>query len=95
MISTEEIKKLADLARIEIGDEEAGQLAGEIDAILGYVGQVAEFASEGDADSVEIGAVHNVLREDMNPNDPEMYTREIVAEFPDKEDGYLKVKKIL
>jgi aspartyl-tRNA(Asn)/glutamyl-tRNA(Gln) amidotransferase subunit C len=95
MISTEEIKKLADLARIEIEDTEAEKLATEIEAILGYVGQVSEFASSNDVDEVEIGSVYNVLREDINPTEPETYTKELVAEFPHKEDGYLKVKKIL
>ena len=46
MISKEEIKKLADLARIEIKDEEAGSLGGEMDAILDYVKSIQEFHSD-------------------------------------------------
>ena len=40
MISKDDIKKLADLARIEIEDSELEGLAKEVDSILGYVGQI-------------------------------------------------------
>ena len=49
MISKEEIKKLADLARIEIGEEEIENLRGEMDSILEYVGQVKSIAGTEEA----------------------------------------------
>jgi len=94
MISKDEIKKLADLARIEIPENELESLAGEIDAILGYVGQVKSISGDV-AGGVEVGVVKNVWREDANPTDPETYSKELIAEFPQSERNYLKVKKIL
>lgn len=94
MVSKEEIKRLADLARIEIGDSEATSLAGEIDAILGYVGQVKSITGK-EPSGVDIGPVYNVMREDENPTVPGTYNRELIAEFPNKDGDYLKVKKIL
>ncbi len=102
MISKEEIKKLADLARIEIGEEEQAKLALEMDAILDYVGQISEI-SEGSAfPSPEQGEGHaivggevNIMREDENPTASGTYSKELIAEFPRKEGNYLKVKKIL
>ncbi len=94
MISKETIKDLADLARIEIDEKEAEKLAGEIDAILEYVGQVKSIA--GDAkEGVEFGAVKNVFREDVEPTESGAYSKELTAEFPEREGDYLKVKKIL
>lgn len=101
MISKEEIKKLADLARIEIGEAEQEKLAGEMDAILDYVAQVKSVSEQDDAGSSslavrgESGEVINVLREDQNPTESGTYNKELIAEFPNKDGDYLKVKKIL
>lgn len=95
MISTEEIKKLSDLARIEINDAEAEKLSKEIEDILGYVGQISEVAASMDSDKVEIGDVFNVMREDTDPNEPGSHSEALIAEFPHKKENYLKVKKIL
>jgi aspartyl-tRNA(Asn)/glutamyl-tRNA(Gln) amidotransferase subunit C len=95
-ISKEDIKKLADLSRIEVTEAEAESLKKDIESILGYVGQVSEVAAATDSkEEIELGPVINVLREDENPNESETYTKDIVSEFPNKEVNYLKVKKIL
>jgi len=97
MISKEEIKKLADLARIELGEEEQAKLASEMDAILDYVGQIKKMAGKEKGEKEETGSdsLRNVLREDTNPTESETYSKELIAEFPGKENNYLKVKKIL
>jgi aspartyl-tRNA(Asn)/glutamyl-tRNA(Gln) amidotransferase subunit C len=101
MISKEEIKKLADLARIEIGDDEAEKLGGEMDAILEYVGQIKEITEGKEAGTPPLvvrgglGGVINVLRNDENATEPETHSKAIIAEFPKSENNYLKVKKIL
>jgi len=100
MISRDEIKKLAGLARIGIGDEEATELAGEIDAILDYVGQVKEVVGDGSDTPLKVRGAGgdmnmNVFREDTDPNESGVYTDAILKEMPATEKGYLKVKKIL
>jgi aspartyl-tRNA(Asn)/glutamyl-tRNA(Gln) amidotransferase subunit C len=94
MISKEEIQKLASLARIELKEEEAEKLRSEIDAILDYVGQVKSVAGEEKKD-IKLGELHNVVREDENPTESNTYKKELIAEFPQKEGDYLKVRKIL
>lgn len=94
MIPKEDIKKLADLARIHIDEKEVESLQGEMDAILDYVGQVKEIAGNFE-NKIEMGGVINVMREDENPNEPETYSKELIAEFPEKSGNYLKVKRIL
>lgn len=94
MVSKEDVKKLADLARIEINDVEAKELSGEMDAILDYVGQVSHFA-KATRDEFEDNQIQNVFREDENPNESESFNKELIAEFPRSEKNYLKVKKIL
>jgi aspartyl/glutamyl-tRNA(Asn/Gln) amidotransferase C subunit len=40
MLSKDDIKKLAELARIRVDEKDAEALAGQIGSILGYVGQM-------------------------------------------------------
>jgi len=98
MISKEDIKKLSELSRIEISDSEAEGLAKDIEPILEYVGQVKSVAGDI-SNGVEFGPVKNVMREDGPPdgglNEPGTFSKELIAEFPKSENGYLKVKKIL
>ena len=94
MISKEDIKKMADLARIEINETEVEKLTGEIGSILEYVSQVKEVGGEYKAE-VEIGSNKNIWREDVNPTESGTYSKELIEEFPEHEGDYLKVKKIL
>jgi aspartyl-tRNA(Asn)/glutamyl-tRNA(Gln) amidotransferase subunit C len=93
-MTREEVVKLAKLARIAVPDEELDALAGEIDAILGYVSDVQRIAdgSAGIQDSYDLT---NVMRDDVVLNQPGEYTERIVAQFPNKEGKLLKVQKIL
>ena len=93
MISKEEVKKLSDLARINISDSEATKFGKEIEEILEYVGTIQKVVSSED-EGIDFGHVHNVMREDK-VKDSGLYREEIIAEFPEKQDDFLKVKKIL
>ena len=94
-----EIKKLADLARIDMSDKEMEEIAKDFDAILAYVGQVQEVSKikkvETESKNSEDYFLHNVMREDVVTNNRGEYKDKIMAEMPDTEDGYLKVKQIL
>ncbi len=92
MITTDDITHLADLARMEISETEVATLAGEMDAILAYVGQIKEVT--GDMQRV-VPALHNVMREDVVTNAPRQYTEAILQNAPAREGDFLKVKKIL
>jgi aspartyl-tRNA(Asn)/glutamyl-tRNA(Gln) amidotransferase subunit C len=92
MITTEDIKHLADLARMEISESELQKLTGEIDSILGYVGQIMN--TEGGMKR-EVPALRNVMREDVPQNKSGEYTEAILQNAPAREKNYLKVKKIL
>lgn len=94
MIKTEDIKKLSDLARINIKDSEMESLAKDMDSILGYVGQVSSVV-EGKKNSIELGEVYNVFREDQDPNTSGKHSKDLLAEAPQTQGDFIKVKKIL
>ncbi|MEI7480349.1 MAG: Asp-tRNA(Asn)/Glu-tRNA(Gln) amidotransferase subunit GatC [bacterium] len=93
MIDINEVKKLAELARIEMTDEEIANFTKEIDPILGYVVQIQQVT--GSNATRTIPEHRNITRPDENPNESFSNTEKIVAEFPRKEGNLLKVKKIL
>ncbi len=94
-----DIKKLADLARIKMSEEEMEGLAKDFDPILKYVGQVQEALRSNEYNEKdkkpENHFLHNVMREDIVTNIPNQYTKKILDNTPETEDGYLKVKQIL
>lgn len=92
-ISREEIKKLADLARIEVSDEELINLNGEIDSVLDYVAQIQKVSVE--ETDLEFGSSFNVFREDQLLSQGNADREDIIGAFPNKQGSYLKVKKIL
>ncbi len=93
MITEEEVRKLAELARLELTESEIKEFQKDFGTILEYVSQVQEVAT--DEVNPEVSVPHNVMREDKDPYKSGEYTRKIVEQFPDKEGDYLKVKKII
>lgn len=94
MIHRDEVKKLAELSLLAVGDAELDKLTGEIDAILEYISEIDTFASEGEV-VVEKPVLYNVFREDVVTNAKNEYTERILGEAPSRDGDYVRVKKIL
>ncbi|MEK7182189.1 MAG: Asp-tRNA(Asn)/Glu-tRNA(Gln) amidotransferase subunit GatC [Patescibacteria group bacterium] len=100
MISNEELKKLSKLARIEISEEELGGLGKDINSILDYIGQITQINPSTTELYSGYGAgadknLRNVMREDENPHEGGEFSDDLLNEAPNKENKYVKVKKIL
>ncbi len=85
------VENLADLARIELSLDEKVAILKDMEGILDYVKQI---------EKIEVKEAHpvylqkNVWREDKS--EPREFSKElIIDQFPDKQDNFLKVKKIL
>lgn len=89
-----DIEKLAKLARIELTEDEKQKYLKDIGSILNYVDQIKGAVAVVGEDR-KVGDLRNVMRKDDVPNTLGQNTKDIVAEFPRKENDYLKVKKIL
>ena len=96
MITTEDIQNLANLARIEVADNETESIRKKMEGVLEYVSEVQGLSKEDESsDTPVIGLNHNVLREDGDPHETGKYTESIVKNAPEKEGNYNKVRKIL
>ena len=94
MATTEDVQKLAALARIKIEDSELEKFTKEFDAVLAYVGQIESLNLPEDL-SVETPRLHNVMRPDVLTHTPGSCTEKIVAQFPARERNALSVKQII
>lgn len=92
MISKEEVKKLADLSRIELSEDEIEKYSKDIGDILSYVDAVKKISSDGESRTVF--RVKNVLREDV-PADGGRYKKEMLKNAPNTHGDYIAVKKII
>ncbi len=88
-----DIKHLATLSRLEVSDVEAEELLGDLKAILVYVDQVTNVKVSGS--EIDIPEHRNIAREDIAYNIGGEFTVVIMQNVPDKQDGYVKVNKIL
>lgn len=99
MLKKEDIEHLSMLARIGVSEEEKTELAGQIDAVLGYVSSVSQVVTAA-ASAPVADELYNVLREDDGVYLGGEYTEAILANAPHKEDlpaqagGYFKVGQI-
>ena len=95
MINKEEVKKLADLARLKVPKGEMDKLAKDLESILGYVSELKNapvLSADGDTEN---RALINILREDINSHEAGVYTDDLVKVFSKTRDNYLLVKPIL
>jgi len=90
----EDIEHLAKLARIEVGDSEADKLATDITSILGYVSEIEDITGDKQNEK-KVGPLYNVMREDTDPHESNIYTEDLLNLAPERDGQYLKVKKIL
>lgn len=93
MATTEEVKKLAALARIRVEDSELEKFTSKFDAILAYVGQLEKL--ELPKGEMEKPALRNVMREDSEPHEGRAYTEKLAEQFPSREGDALSVKQII
>jgi aspartyl/glutamyl-tRNA(Asn/Gln) amidotransferase C subunit len=94
MATTEEVKKLAALARIRVEESELKKFTQEFDAILAYVGQLEKLELSKRGERMK-PPLRNVMREDGEPQEPGAFTAKIVAQFPEREGDALSVKQII
>ena len=92
-VSHEQVRHIAKLARIAMSDEELERLAPELNAILGWVEQLAEVDTDGVEPLTAVIDQKMRLRDDVvtegNIRD------EVLANAPDAEHGFFAVPKVI
>ena len=92
-ITREEVKKVANLARLELNEDEINNHAKQLEKILEYIKQLEKIDTHDVPCTTRAIEVINVFRKDEKKNYDS--TDELLELGPSKEDKYFKVPKIL
>lgn len=90
----EEILKLAELARLNITDEEADGYKKDFNGILAYIDSIRSVEIEL-SDHYETNLTMNMMREDDKMYTAGEFTDVLLDEAPNRDGDYFKVKKVL
>jgi aspartyl-tRNA(Asn)/glutamyl-tRNA(Gln) amidotransferase subunit C len=92
-INIEQVRKIGVLSRIELSDDQAGELAGQLGAIVEYFGKLNELDTDGVEPMAHAVGTHNVLADDtpadsLSPDDA-------LANAPARDGDFFKVPKVI
>ena len=92
-ITTEEVKKVAQLARLELNEDEISNHARQLEKILEYIKQLEKIDTGNVPCTTRALEVTNVFRKDENKNS--VYAEDLLELGPSREDKFFKVPKII
>lgn len=92
-ISTEQVKHVANLARLAITEEETEKFTKQLDAIITFAEQLNELDTENIEPTSHVLDMKNVLREDIPQKG--LPQQEVLKNAPEHQDGQIKVPSIL
>lgn len=92
-ISRDTVRYVANLARIELSEDELGHFTGQLDRILEYVHKLKAIGVEGLEPTSHVLDIKNVYREDIVK--ASLPVSEVVKNAPAKEHDMFKVQRII
>jgi aspartyl-tRNA(Asn)/glutamyl-tRNA(Gln) amidotransferase subunit C len=95
-ITPEEVRRIAALANIGLEAGEVERMAAELDQIVGFVEQLQSVKTDGVEPTDQVTGLVDVWRPDEVYAESEKLSREeLLANAPDQQDGFFKVKRVL
>ena len=93
MLSIDEVKKVAEMARIDLSDAEVEKFQKDLSSVLDYVAELQQVATDGLEIVSSVTGLENVERTD-SPVLADIQ-EDLIANAPGRKDRYYKVKSIL
>ncbi len=92
-LTVDDVKYVANLARLKISDDEQEKLVNDMESIIGFADMLGEVDTDGVEPTFHAINLQNVLREDIVTNN---YDREeLLKNAPSKLDGCFEVPKVV
>jgi len=95
MLSKDEIKNIAVLARISLREDEIEKYQKELSGILEYFSELDKLDTENVQAIGHITGMQNNFRSDEHFDFGEIGKEDILKNVPETKDGYVKVKSVL
>ena len=93
MISKENVKQIADLARIHLQDQEINELTENLENILHYVDKLSKLDVSKVTPTTHVVPLKNVLRPDVIK--PSLKTAAVLEISVEHHEGFFKVPKVI
>jgi aspartyl-tRNA(Asn)/glutamyl-tRNA(Gln) amidotransferase subunit C len=91
-LSADEVRHVAELAKLRLTEAEIEQYAGQLSAILEYAERLQEVDTSSVPPTPYILPLVNVMREDVPA--PSLSNEDALANAPDGEDGFFRVRAV-
>jgi aspartyl-tRNA(Asn)/glutamyl-tRNA(Gln) amidotransferase subunit C len=92
-ITADDVRKVANLARLDLPEEKIATYTGQLERILDYVAQLESVDTAGVPPTTRAVEVVNVTRDDVvTPTD---VREQLLNEAPQREGDFFRVPKIL
>ena len=92
-ISSSDVRKVAQLARLELPDDQIETYTSQLEEILSYVDQLQEIDTQGIPPTTRAVEVINAMREDIV--DVKSSREDILNQAPHREGDFYRVPRIL
>lgn len=92
-LSTDEVRHVAELAKLQLTETEIALFATQLSAVLDYAAQLQEVDTAHAPPTSHVLPLRNVMREDVAR--PSLPVAEALANAPDQRDGYFRVHAVL
>jgi aspartyl-tRNA(Asn)/glutamyl-tRNA(Gln) amidotransferase subunit C len=94
-LKKEDIRHIADLARLELTEEELSKYGEQLSDVLEWVSQLNEVDTENIKPTAQVTGVENILREDVANDWDDNEKRTAINQAPEIEHGQYRVGRIL
>jgi len=95
MISKNEVKHIAKLARLNLTENEVEKFQKELSAILDYIEKLKEVNVSNVEPTSHSIKMSNIMRKDKENVKPKAQVAKLINLAPETKNGYIKVKSIL
>jgi len=93
-LSNEQIKHIANLARLELSEDEFEKYGSQLSNVLGYIEMLKEVDTSNVMPTAQVTGLENVLRDDEAVDWDEKEKEIALDQAPAREERFIKVKKV-
>lgn len=91
-LTQEEVRHVAELAKLRLSESEVEQFAGQLSAILEYAERLSAVDTSSIPPTPYVLPLNNVMRDDEP--EPCLSNEAALANAPDQEDGFFRVRAV-
>lgn len=93
-LSPKDIEQVATLARLALSEQEKKHYADQLSVVFDYIEMLNEVDVNDVPETTQVTGLADVFREDEAVPAPADRVKKIREQFPEGENGYLKVKAV-